>query len=455
MAVDVKKFYRATNPGKTIDWDNPEERKYYIDFAAVRGGKIIEEMCNKISWAEEGEDTCQIFTGHIGCGKSTELLRLKSELEQEKFQVVYFQFDPDLIKDGLEASDILLEIARKTSENIEQQSSLKERAVKPLLQKAAALLYAEIKIDVEGEIPGLGKFSMDTNEGKLTLTTMLGKISATMKQDETRRDRLRRHLGPKIDAIADVLNQGLFDPAKEALRQRGKQGLAVIIDNLDRTEGLKNLSGNSLADYLFVDRAPQLRGLHCHLTYTIPLSLRYSDNYGILQQRFDGFSAKVLPMVPVQLRNGEVYPQGMELLRDMVLARALPELSPEARRQEIPAIFDSPETLDRLCSASGGHVRNLLVLLQSWIMRENKVPLSRSVLEELIIQKRSEEEMRISEAEWQLLREVDKMQSVAGDENYQTLIRQMLVCEYRDDRGASWVGVNPILADSKKLQDSV
>ena len=453
VVLDVRKFYRATNPGKTLDWYRPEERYYYIDFAAVRGGKIIEEMLKTISWAEEDEDTCQTFTGHIGCGKTTELLRLKYELEQDNFQVVYFPFDPELLRDGLEASEILLEIARHTSESLERQSGTAEGSIKSLLQKAAALLQTEIQLSAEGEIPRVGRLALDTKKGQLTLTTLLGKISATVKQDETMGDHLRQYLGSRTDSIVDALNQSLFDPAKERLRQQGKQGLVVIVDNLDRTDGLKTLLGNPLPYYLFVELAPQLRGLHCHLIYTMPLSLPYSDRYGEFQQRFGGLSARVLPIVPVQLRNGEVYPQGMKLLRDMVLARALPELSPEQRRQETTEIFDIPETLDRLCSVSGGRVRNLLVLLQHWILRENKIPLSRSVLEELIIQNRREEEIRITEAEWQLLRQVAKTQSITGNTDYRTFIHQGLVCEYRDDRGA-WFGVNPILADSAKLQAS-
>lgn len=92
MALDLRKFFQATNPSKTLAVENEEDRKYYIDFSSVRGGKSIEELGRTITRLSPDEPTCQLFTGHIGCGKSTELLRLKNELQQQGFHVVYYEF---------------------------------------------------------------------------------------------------------------------------------------------------------------------------------------------------------------------------------------------------------------------------------------------------------------------------------------------------------------------------
>lgn len=77
----IRHFYRATDPGKPLFAQDPEDQKLYIDFSEVRGGKIIEELKDNISFFSPDSPTCSLFTGHIGCGKSTELLRLKLELE--------------------------------------------------------------------------------------------------------------------------------------------------------------------------------------------------------------------------------------------------------------------------------------------------------------------------------------------------------------------------------------
>jgi predicted ATPase len=72
MALDLGRFYQACNPSP-LDLANPEARTYYIDFSSVRGGNIIRELGRTISRLSPDKPTCQLFTGHIGCGKSTEL----------------------------------------------------------------------------------------------------------------------------------------------------------------------------------------------------------------------------------------------------------------------------------------------------------------------------------------------------------------------------------------------
>jgi pantothenate kinase-related protein Tda10 len=85
MGLDLPKFYSASNPSKPLSMGTVEERQYYIDFSPVRGNKIIESLKRTIALISPNEPTCQLFTGHIGCGKSTELLRLQTELEQQGY----------------------------------------------------------------------------------------------------------------------------------------------------------------------------------------------------------------------------------------------------------------------------------------------------------------------------------------------------------------------------------
>ncbi len=108
MTADLQKFYRATNPTKTLAAENPEDRKLYIDFSPVRGGKVIEELKDNITFFSPDEPTCVLFTGHIGCGKSTELLRLKQELEQDAFQVVYFELQLELEREKEQRHKVFL-----------------------------------------------------------------------------------------------------------------------------------------------------------------------------------------------------------------------------------------------------------------------------------------------------------------------------------------------------------
>lgn len=453
MALDLRKFFQATNPSRTLVATDAEDQKVYIDFSSVRGGKIIEELKDNITFFSPDEPTCVLFTGHIGCGKSTELLRLKAELEQEGFHVVYFESSEDLEMADVDIGDVLLAIARRVSQSLEQLDLEQPKGLTELLRGAAKILLTEIEFkDFELGMPkveGLPEVKMTANkQGEFSLAFGIGKITAKAKSDSSLRERLNQYLGPQKSKLLQAINRELLEPAIAKLKQGGKKGLVVIVDNLDRIDNRQKPFGRPQQEYLFVDQGECLTKLGCHLVYTMPLALKFSNDYGLLTQRFE--EPKVLPMVPVQYRDGSECTEGLVLLRQMVLARAFPELDEADRFNQITHVFDSPASLDRLCCISGGHVRDLLRLLNDWIKKGRQLPLTGETLEAVIRSRRNEMTMPISDDEWELLRQVRQRKKVSGDQGYQTLIRSRLVFEYRD-RGESWFDVNPILLEAREL----
>jgi hypothetical protein len=454
MAVDLRKFFQATDPGKALAVDNPEDKKYYIDFSSVRGGAIIKKLKQKITFFSPDAPTCVLFTGHIGCGKSTELMRLRTELEQEGFHVVYFESSEDLEMTDVDISDVLLAIARRVTQSLDKITLEEPSRLKGLLQGAWKVLNSEVtgfklKPPEMPGVPKIGDIGITSENDKFSLAFGIGEITTKAKSDATLREKLNQYLGPQKTQLLEAINQELLEPAIAALKQQGKKGLVVIVDNLDRLDSRQKPFGRPQQEYLFVDQGEYLTKLNCHLVYTMPLALKFSNDYGNLTQRFE--EPRVLPMVPVQLRDGSECDAGMELLRQMILARAFPNLDQQERLNNITEIFDSPKTLNRLCRVSGGHVRDLLRLLNTWIMEEMALPLSGATLEAVIRARRNEMTMPISDNEWELLRQVRQRKKVSGDQGYQTLIRSRLVFEYRDS-GESWFDINPILAEAKELQ---
>jgi hypothetical protein len=130
----------------------------------------------------------------------------------------------------------------------------------------------------------------------------------------------------------------------------------------------------------------------------------------------------------------------------MVLARVFPAETPQQRLQLADGVFESLDSLDRLCRASGGHVRNLLRLLHRWIEKDRKLPLTAAGLDATLRERRDRLQLPITDAEWELLHQVARDKQVRGNNGYQTLIRSMFVFEYRDREG-SWFDLNPLLAD--------
>lgn len=451
--IDFQRFFDACNPGRTLVLSNPEDSKYYIDFASVRGGKLIEALERTITHLSPAKPTCQLFSGHVGCGKSTELLRLKTELEQKGFYVIYFESTEDIDTADVDVSDILLAIARQVSDSLEKNSiHLQSQGLKALLKDAIDFLQTPIgDLTAEFSLPGAGKLSASSSGSiELSLPAGIAKITAKTKDSPSLRSRLRQYLEPRTNTLLKAINEELLIPGTQELKKRGVKGLVVIVDNLDRIDSRPTASGRSQPEYLFIDRGEQLRKLSCHVVYTIPLAVIFSNDNETLKMRLgSGVEPKVLPMVPVQHRDGQVREEGLALLRQMILARAFPDIAEEERLPLIPMLFDHQDTLDRLCRVSGGHVRNLLGLMYSCLQTQDP-PWSKDLLESVIRQGR-DHLVRGIDKEWDLLFQVVQRQTVSGEIEFQTLLRSLFVFEYRDHQGC-WFGLNPFLEETERYK---
>lgn len=435
MTLDPAEFFRASIPTNALVYGDPRDRRYYIDFSTVRDSNIVGELERSIRYTRD-RPTCQLFTGHIGCGKSTELLRLKYNLEQADFHVVYFESDQDLDIGDVDVSDVMLMIASRISASLE---TLGIRVFPPTLARFFAEIGDRFKATLETtEISPPAGFSVQ-----------IGKLLATTKDSPSLRDRVHEYMETRIGGMIDALNNELLTPAIAQLQKQGKQGLVVLIDNLDRLDPVRKPSGRSQAEYLFVDRGEQLKKLHCHVVYTIPLPLVFSNDLGPLINRF-GMRPKVLPMVPVRRSEGTAHAEGLALLRQMVLARAFPDLNPYQRLAQLAHVFDQADTLERLCTISGGHARNLMVLLHSCLQRADP-PIQSTVLESVIRGFRDDLVLTITDDQWQLLNTVNRTKAVSEEPAYQALLRSLYVFEYRDDQ-RRWFDVNPALRETPQMQ---
>lgn len=111
------------------------------------------------------QPTCQLYTGHRGVGKSTELKRLKAHLEAKGCFVVYFAADQeDIDPEDAQYTDILLACTRHILEELKNQAN-----PKPLLdwlkgrwQELKDLALTEVSLDslaIETQISQFAKLT--------------------------------------------------------------------------------------------------------------------------------------------------------------------------------------------------------------------------------------------------------------------------------------------------------
>lgn len=128
-------------------WPLPAQDPAYVDCREVRGDlDILIELGREILLSKRV--THQLYTGHRGAGKSTELLRLSHYLAENGFRVVYFAADEeDIDAEDAQYTDILLACTRHLLENLKgSKDNPVWRWLQSRMRALTELLQSEITV---------------------------------------------------------------------------------------------------------------------------------------------------------------------------------------------------------------------------------------------------------------------------------------------------------------------
>ncbi|MBG1268662.1 AAA family ATPase [Nostoc sp. WHI] len=427
-------LYNAFNPFDPLPAGDPK----YVDCQDVRGdADILQELGNRMQ--RSNTNTCQLYSGHRGAGKSTELLRLKSYLENRQFYVVYFAADEeDIDSEDAQYTDILLACTRHLLKDLKEIAS-----PRPILNWLKSR-WEDLKDLAQTPI----EFESLEVEAQLA---QFAKLTANLRAVPGLRQKIRQKIDPYTITLIQVLNEFLKD-AKQHLPNSYKK-LAVIVDNLDRMVLVKDAEGTNHEE-IFLDRSEQLKALDCHLIYTIPISMLYSGRATDLTVNYG--EPQILPMIMVNTLKGEVYQPGLKKVKEVIKKRVrgiAPELSLETE------IFDSPQTLDTLCLMSGGHVRSLLLLTQDAIGRTEELPVSEKAVRRAITQARDTYRRAVENDQWSLLAEVSLSKRIINADLYRSLMYNRCLLEYRyldeDEEMQRWYDIHPLIRGIPEFKEAV
>lgn len=453
MLLALKTIYNACNPAV------PASSKYYVDCDEVRGeGGMIATFRAHLRQADS--PLCFLFSGHLGSGKSSELIQLAHQLEVPPpppglpYLAIRMDASPYLDVEDVGLEDIFLMIITEVWATFAARLKMDLRGT-PFARALEEVsdLIKELQIDPEVSIGG----SWGPIEAKLRLQRL--------RLDPTGRKKVRAALSPRLPTLIEEINE-LLEAARLLLLNRpllpGETPFAdfvLIIDNLEKIQKFAAMT-TSLASYqsLFVDRATQLTGLRAHVIYTAPLELVRSLLAPQLRNRYSGLY--VLPMVKIQKRDGTPYPAGVACLRKL-LARRL-EIEPSALSQ----VF-APEALELLISKSGGHVRQLMSSVRESCAHATDLPISLQAARRAIRQMVSVYSTSIPESFWRKLAELDldpQQQIRNGDPDYLSMLHNLMLLEYvngGDDEAnwaaesGPWYALHPVVRLLPKFQSAL
>lgn len=415
---DLKSVYRACDPDTPLPNGDPR----YTDLSEVRGEdqNFVDVIANAMNLGLSEEDLSekcyrQLITGHRGCGKSTELLRLQARLQEDGFFVVYFDVEHKLNLGDVNHIDILLLIARQIEETFRQrQIPLNQALLEGIFQWLADITLTkdrqkDLHVDttVEGEV----------GVTLPLISKLLTRLSMGIRTNDIERKEIRETLRREWDIFVMKFNT-LLAQARFKVRQQKHRDLVVIVDGLEKMfyeaerDSGGNLTGESTHSLLFIKQAEQLMIPKCHLIYTVPISLLFDTN---LANAFDIDTEIMIPMVNVKKPEGRQ--QLIELLK---------------KRIDIDAVFVDPDLVQKIVAMSGGAVRDLMRLVRVTCLSAKSSQIQVDDVDKAIRSLVREYDRMIHEKDIDALRDVFNNKRVAGDERYARLLHNRVIHEYQN-----------------------
>jgi len=429
----LDKIYNSLSPKPLKAGDDA-----YVDCREVRGDADIIHDMGKSLRRTEG-NSCQLYSGYRGAGKTTELLRLKAYLEEKhNCFVVYFAADEqDISVQDTQYTDILLACTRHLLRNFRQADS-----------SSIAMWLSERWEDLKDFL--LQDLKTDGVQVGLQIQ-QFAKLTTTIRTEPAQRQKIREKVEAHTETLIEALNQFIND-AKEKLPS-DKSRIIIIADNLDRIVPIFRDNGRSNHEEIFLDRHEQLKSLDCNMIYTVPISMIYSkwatdlkDNYECIPQ--------VLPSVMVEDRNGNRYEPGINKLKEAIKLRVnkyAPSLELESE------IFESKAVLEQMCLMSGGYMRDLIQLAQEATNRVDDLPITSIAVQRAIDELRDIYRRAVEENSWRILARVHTVKNIGNDNIHRSLLFNRCLLEYRyfnlKGEKQTWYDVHPLIRNIPKFQE--
>jgi hypothetical protein len=315
---------------------------FWVDTQDARDGLVCFRDNLKDILDQEGEQKVLVY-GHRGCGKSTEINKFISGLD-ESWLVVKLNAGDYLPVSGNQAADVLLAACTRLIDVAkERKLELNESSMQPVLEyftettknqtySSEAALGMEAGVDsshsVIGKLLGL--------KAKLVSALKFGARSETSTIECVRKRK------GELSAAIYALTQA----AEMAWREKSGYPfgrLLLVIEELDKL-GLDD------ARKIFIEDGRLLSEVGIRAIYTIPIFAFHSADAGAIRSFFE--HEQRFPMIKVVTPEGEVANQGREIVSDIVRRRVGPGILPD-------------DALDVLIERTGGVLRDVFEAIQT------------------------------------------------------------------------------------------
>ncbi|MCC3407081.1 MAG: AAA family ATPase [Microcoleus sp. PH2017_10_PVI_O_A] len=433
-ATTLKTAFRVCN---TDPLEGEDLEHYYVDLSEVRKTKAIASISTRLEFQESEQFTTILFTGHSGCGKSTELKLIQKQWEKD-YRIIYLEVNEETDINDVSYTDLYLIVIKQVEFELRKLKLQLDDKLRKNFEAWFKDVTEETEQTVESSVSIEGEATLGSEAP--FLAKLLVKLLAQIKGSDRRKKSIRQILEKDVSRLKADINLLLNDGTRQ-LRNKfpNYKGFLIIFDNLDRVSP-------EVGNHLFFDYAAQLQQLDCTIVYTVPLSVLYSaknlnNNFG---------NPHIVPMVNIY----EFDRDNCDLNYNQAGLNAIASLI--ERRVEVDKIFESREELLELAKASGGHVRQLIRMMRTACLTASTNGNAKITADDVIYAVKQEQfnfERIIPQNHYPVLAETCLTKNITKDDVGQLMLFNTSVLEYNGKN--RWNYPNPVVKQNEEFQKAL
>lgn len=390
----------------------------FVDTSKARGDFNLKRLYRNLHIDDKGylqqppRKQYVLFTGHRGCGKSTELLRVTKYLhDANRYYVIHLDCLKRLDVNNLKYSDVLLALAAELLRKLDEENNISLASVHfTRLENwftERVETYTKTK-QMAMEI----KAGVKVKTGLPWLVNVFTELTSKINIGSTYREDLRKVVRNSFSEFAEIFNQLIRAAEIHISEQNLGQRILFTIDGTDRLN-------SDDAPLFFVEDVHQLTQIESLFIYCAPIHLLHVNNQ--LSAHYSQIFR--LPMLKIRDKENKVLKENCQVMREMISKR-VPEY-----------LFDNAETIDYLIYYSGGHLRDLIRLLNISINFADEEKIDKSAAEKSVKQVAHEYRHVIRSEDYALLVEIDQNPEYPDDytgETTSNMLYNLVLLEYND-----------------------
>ncbi len=343
-----KQLYNLFNPADRLEYDQQ-------DLYVSRPRSVAGEIANLLNLQVEPTGKW-IVCGSMGCGKSTELVRLAKVLENH-YSVVALDMvrslRADILINQVQASEVLFAIGAGAVQMAQEDlgHEVPEAMVDDLTNAFGGLLQERKGMDLGKLVQGVARFTANvvTTGGSPVgaaigaadaATGALGGLTRSVKEGSAELEKL----GLAVNAILDDLS--------------AKRRLVVLVDGLDKVDDEGRIRDLFVSSRILLMPRTQI-------VYTAPIDLMLGPLWNTASSVFHGERLTNVLVNSPRRSDIEVSEQALNRGREAMAAMVAARL--QRAGLSLDEVFDQG-SLDALVTASGGLVRDLIRLVRAAVL---------------------------------------------------------------------------------------